>query len=118
MHSSLCMGNFKTNAMILESTGGFLGSYQKINTLSVSPSSLLFCDLMALQSIFIDTVHTNKKNPPNIRCTHHSDSIVEESLSKYDYIYLLIDSNVLKHIQRCHGVHSRDDGGKQQVLLQ
>ncbi len=54
----------------------------------------------------------------NILCTHHSDSIVKESLPEYDDIYLLIDSNVLKHIQRSHRVHSRDDGGKQKILLQ
>lgn len=51
-------------------------------------------------------------------CTHHSDSIVEESLPKYDYMYLLIHPDVLKHIQHSYRIHSWDDGRKQQVLLQ
>lgn len=54
----------------------------------------------------------------NIPCTHHSDSIVEESLSEYDNICLFIHSDVLKHIQSCHRVNGRDDGAKEQVLLQ
>lgn len=65
-------------------------------------------------SLFLETQSTQI----NICCTHHSDSIVEESLSKDDNIHLLIDSNVVEDIQRGHRVHSRDDGGEQQVLLQ
>lgn len=53
----------------------------------------------------------------HVPCTHHSDGVVEESLSEYDDVDLLVDADVLKHVQGRHRVHGRDDGGEQQVLL-
>lgn len=50
--------------------------------------------------------------------THHSDSIIEEALSEHYDVELLVHRHVLKHVQHSHGVHGRDDGGEQQVLLE
>lgn len=49
--------------------------------------------------------------------THHGDGIVEQALAKDDDVDLLVDADVLEYVERRHGVDSRDDGGKQQVLL-
>lgn len=54
----------------------------------------------------------------NVPSTHHSDRVVEQTLSEDHDVDLLIDPDVLEHVERSHGVHGRDDGGKQQVLLQ
>lgn len=50
--------------------------------------------------------------------THHSDGIVEEAFAKHHDVELLVDRHILKHAQHGHGVHSRDDAGEQQVLLE
>lgn len=47
--------------------------------------------------------------------THHSDSIVEERLSKHQDVQQLVDVDLLKHSQDSDGVHGRDDGAKQQA---
>lgn len=50
--------------------------------------------------------------------THHSDGVVEETFAKDHDVERLVDGHVLEHAQHGHGVHRRDDAGKQQVLLQ
>lgn len=52
------------------------------------------------------------------RSTHHSDGIVEETFAKHHDVELLVDRHVLEHAEHGHGIHGRDDGGEQQVLLE
>lgn len=50
--------------------------------------------------------------------THHGDGVVEETFAKDHDVERLVNGHILKHAQHRHGVHRRDDAGKQQVLLQ
>lgn len=50
--------------------------------------------------------------------THHSDSIIEQAFTKHHNVELLVHVDILKHGEHSHWVHSRDDGGKEKVLLQ
>lgn len=52
------------------------------------------------------------------RSTHHSDGVVEETFAKHHDVELLVDRHVLEHAEHGHGIHGRDDGGEQQVLLE
>lgn len=51
-----------------------------------------------------------------LKPTHHSDNIIEEAFLNHCEVELLIDGH--KHGQHGHRVHGRNDGGKQQVLLE
>ncbi len=55
---------------------------------------------------------------PCAHVTYHSDSIIEQALSKYNNIELLMDADVLKHSEHSHRFYSWDDGGEEEVLLQ
>lgn len=61
--------------------------------------------------------HFSKRRPAQ-QNTHHGDGVVEETLAKDHDVERLVDRHVLKDAQHRHGVHRRDDAGKQQVLLQ
>ena len=57
-------------------------------------------------------------SPPLRGATHHGDGVVEQALPEHHDVQLLVDRHVLEDAQHGHGVHGRDDGGEQQVLLQ
>lgn len=61
--------------------------------------------------------HFSKWRPAQ-QNTHHCEGVIEETLAKDHDVERLVDGHVLKHAQHRHGVHLRDDAGKQQVLLQ
>lgn len=54
----------------------------------------------------------------NAHITYHSDSIIEQALSKYHNIELLVDADVLKHSEHSNRFYGRDDGGEEEILLQ
>lgn len=55
---------------------------------------------------------------PVHKITHHSNSIIEQGFSKYYNMELLVDADVLKDSEHRHRFHSRDDGGKEEVLVE
>ena len=49
------------------------------------------------------------------RCTHDSDSVVEERLPEDEEVELHVDADLLKDGQHRHGVHRGDQGGEGQA---